>query len=98
MADVVFNALTKYLLNGSVNLLSDTIKVMLCTASYVPSKDAHEYRDDVTNEITGTGYSAGGIALGTKSVTQDNAEDLSRFNAADAEWPGATLAASWAVG
>jgi hypothetical protein len=42
-----------------------TVKGMLLAAGYTPSQ-THDFRDDLTNEVTGTGYSAGG---GTASVT-----------------------------
>jgi len=42
---------------------------MLCTSSYTPDLDTHDFRSDVTNEVTGTGYSAGGQALASVTVT-----------------------------
>ena len=51
---------------------SDTFKVMLTTSSYTEDKDAHDFRNDVTNEVTGTGYTAGGNTA-TVSVTLDTA-------------------------
>jgi len=53
----------KALFNKEVDLDSDSLKVMLCTSSYTPDKDTHDYKNDVTNEVTGTGYSAGGAAI-----------------------------------
>jgi hypothetical protein len=38
-------------------------KTMLTTVTYVPNQDTHDFKDDVTNEITGTGYTAGGVAI-----------------------------------
>src|SRR3972149_4380124 len=48
--------------------LSDTMKVMLAASGYTLSLD-HEVKADVTNEVTGTGYTAGGTTIGTKVVT-----------------------------
>jgi hypothetical protein len=53
----------------AVDFLSDTIKIALATSSYAPNLDSHEVFSDVTNEIAGTGYSAGGLALGSKTLT-----------------------------
>lgn len=84
-------------LSGGIDLTTDTIKVALVTSSYTPNADTHEFFDDITNEITGTGYTAGGATLSSKSVTQDNTNDLAYFDAADASWPSSTLTARGAV-
>ncbi len=53
----------------AVDYLSDTIRAMLCTSSYAPNLDTHETKADVTNEVAGTGYTARGTALGSKTIT-----------------------------
>lgn len=53
----------------NIDFISDTIKIMLTTSSYTPNYATHDYKDDVTNEVSGTGYSAGGATLGTKALT-----------------------------
>lgn len=50
------------ILNKEVDLDSDALKIMGVTSSYTFSA-AHDYKDDITNEITGTGYTATGAAL-----------------------------------
>lgn len=49
--------------------LTDTMKVMLTTSTYAENLDTHETKSDVTNEVTGTGYTAGGNALASKTIT-----------------------------
>lgn len=83
--------------NGEIKLTSDTIKVMLCTSTYVPDQDAHQYKSSVTNEVTGTGYTAGGATLGTKTVTYTAATNVFAFDAADVTWPSSTITARYAV-
>ena len=46
-----------------------TLKVMIATASYTPNRATHDFKDDATNEVTGTGYTAGGNAVANKTVT-----------------------------
>lgn len=75
-----------------VDWTTDTIKVLLTTATYTPDQDAHNFHDDITNEIAnGDGYTTGGVTLGTKSLTYDTASNTVRLDAADASW---TLTAS----
>lgn len=97
MADVIFNAFKKYLMNGAVDLDTDTIHVALVTSSYTPDQDAHDFFNDVTNEVSGTGYSAGGSALANKAVTQDNTDNEGVFDADDVAWSTATITARAAV-
>lgn len=83
------------LANKEINLGSDTIKVMLCTATYAPAQDTHQYKSSVTNEITGTGYTAGGAAL--TSVVVSYATKVMTFTAANTSWASATFTARYAV-
>ena len=83
--------------NKECDLLSDTIKVMLTTSTYTPNLDTHDYKDDVTNEVTGTGYSAGGATLGSMTFTYTGASNLWTFDAADTSWTTSTITARYAV-
>lgn len=89
----------KNLLTGAntIDFDSDTLKVALTTSSYTPDQDTHDFFNDVTNEITGTGYTAGGATLGSKAVTYDTASNEIRFDAADTSWTTATFTARRAV-
>ncbi len=74
---------------------TNTINVMLTTVTYVPNQDTHEDKADVTNEVSGGGYAAGGEALGSKVVaTTLNVMDM---DAADTQWTSATFTARIAV-
>jgi hypothetical protein len=68
-----------------------TVKVSLHTASYTPNYDTHEFFSDLTNEVTGTGYSAGGKALTTKAVTLDATGHYGIFGADNVSWTSATI-------
>lgn len=97
MANIIYNAFKKNIMNGSIDLDTDTIKVMLVTSSYTPNQDLHDYKDDVTNEVSGSGYTAGGATLSNKSVTQDNTNDKGVFDADDVTWTNSTITARGAV-
>ncbi|MGE0460881.1 MAG: hypothetical protein AB7Q16_05890 [Vicinamibacterales bacterium] len=75
--------------SSAVDYLSDTIKMALTTSAYTPDLDAHEFFSDVTNEITGTGYTAGGVALGSKTIT---------YTAANSWATAAATTTAYAVG
>lgn len=77
--------------NGEINWLTDTIKAMLTTSAYTPNQDTHVYLSSVTNEIAGTGYTAGGVTLSSKTATY--ASKVSTFSCAPLVWSSATFTA-----
>lgn len=79
----------------NIDFDTNTIKVMLTTSSYTPNQDTHSDKADVTNEISGTGYTAGGATLGSKAVNL-SANVLS-LDAADTTWTSASFTARRAV-
>ncbi len=97
MASFVYNSAKVAMIDGTIDLDTDTINVLLVTSPYTPNKDTHDFRDDVTNEVVGTGYTTGGKALVSKTVTQDNTNDRAKFDADDLAWTAATITARAAV-
>jgi len=81
-------------LTGDIDLNSDTFKIMLTTSAYTPNQDTHDFRDDVTNEVSGTGYTAGGETLTGVSVSYDAASNQVRISWDDPTWPGSTIASA----
>ncbi|MBU0995392.1 MAG: hypothetical protein KJ737_23085 [Proteobacteria bacterium] len=91
---MIYRNFYKTISDGTIDLDSDTIKVMLCDGSYVPDI-SHEFKSHITGEVTGTGYTAGGATLANKSIVLDGNE--SKFDADDVIWGGSTLTARFAV-
>lgn len=96
MASLIYNRALELLTRGSIDFDTDTFKVMLVTSAYTEDKDAHDFRNDVTNEVTGTGYTAGG-ATATVTVTLDTANDRIDISLGSASWPTSTITARKAV-
>lgn len=97
MASLIFNSALDDAANGNIDFGSDTFKVMLVTSSYTPDKDAHDKRDDVTNEVAaGGGYTAGG-EVATVTVTKDTVNDRIDISLGSASWPASTITARGAV-
>jgi hypothetical protein len=82
---------------GNIDFDTDTFKVMLTTSSYTPDQDAHDFRNDITNEITGTGYTAGGETMAGVTVAYDGASNELRILWNDQVWSGASFTARIAV-
>jgi hypothetical protein len=73
----------------ALDLDSDTIKIMLVTSSYTPDFGAHDFKADVSNEVSGTNYTAGGNTLSSLALTQTGG--TIKFDAADTSWSSATI-------
>lgn len=99
MASLIYNSYKLKLIDNStkIDLSSDTIKVALVTSTYTPSADNHDFFNDITNEVSGTGYTAGGATLASKTTTQDNTDDEAVFDAADVTWTTSSITARGAV-
>lgn len=101
MASFIFNKWKELTLKGGtsfpVDFDTDTIKVALATSAYTPNQDTHDYFDDVTNEVVGTGYTAGGATLASPVVTLDTANDRVDFDAADTSWTTSTITARYGI-
>jgi hypothetical protein len=92
-----YGNLAKHLAEAKINFPSDTIKCMLLTSSYTPDQDAHDFVDDVTNEVAGEGYTAGGKALTGVAVTYDAETNTVKVDADDVVWADSTITARHAV-
>lgn len=98
MASKMYGNFLLKALNKEVDWDSDTIKVALVSSAYTPNQDSHDYWDDVAaNEVSGTGYTAGGATLASKTATYDSATNVVILDAADAVWASSTITARYAV-
>lgn len=85
----VYNNFKEQVLLGKYNLGSggDSIKVTLHTG-YTVNIDTHQVWADVssTEYGTGSGYTAGGKTLANQAVSQDDTNNLAKFDADDVTW------------
>jgi len=87
----------KSLANKEINLTSDTLKVLLCESAYTPDQDNHRYKSDLSHEVTGTGYTAGGATVASVAVSYDAGTKRVSFTGAAASWPSSTILARYAI-
>jgi hypothetical protein len=80
------------LLNGEIDYLDATVKAMLVDGTYTPAP-THRYAADVTGEITGTGYTTGGVTLTGKTITTAGTRELRADNPS---WTG-TFTFRWLI-
>lgn len=94
---LLYGSFPAKLANKEIDWDTDTVKVALCTSTYSPNQDTHDYFNDVTNEVSGTGYTAGGATLGSKTVNYTSGTNTQAFDAADTVWSTATITARYAI-
>jgi len=84
-------------LTGLISDLSaaSKVKCMLVTSGYSFNQETHTVKADITNEVSGTGYTAGGAFLTSPTVAE--ATRVTTFDAADVSWASSTITARGAV-
>jgi hypothetical protein len=92
MASLIYNSAIDDMARGAIDFDSNSFKALLVTSSYTPNKDTHDFRNDVTNEVTGTGYTAGGVTTAC-TVTKDTANDRVTLQFAAVSWATSTITA-----
>jgi hypothetical protein len=73
-----------------LSLESDTdVKVLMTTDTFTPNFDTMDFRADVTNEVSGTGYTAGGADLVGTDITLTSG--VLKYDATDLAWAASTI-------
>lgn len=90
MAATQYGPFLLHALKGEVDFDTATVKALLVGSGYTFSKD-HEFRSSITSEVSGTGYTAGGITLSGVTVTYDATNDRVKVDANDAAFGTVTL-------
>lgn len=97
MASFLYNSMLRDEAVGAIDFDTDTFRVSLHTAAYAPNKDTHDRFDDVTNEVTGTGYTAGGAVTSVTVGAVDATNDRVDVTFGAVSWPSSTITARYGV-
>lgn len=85
--DITFaNQAKAWLLGGLIALDTDTIKVALVNGYSFDPDNNHGYANFSSNEITATGYTAGGKTLAGLTITTNDGSDYAMWDANDVTW------------
>jgi hypothetical protein len=77
------------------SLEAEDNKVGMVTDTHTPNFDTHNFRDDITNEVSGAGYTAGGKAYTTTEVTLSSG--TLKYDSDDVAWTGSTITSAEAA-
>lgn len=97
MASGLYNSMLADEAKGNIDFDTDSFKCMLVTSSYTFDKDAHTKRSDITDEVVGTGYTAGGAAATVTVSAVDTANDRVNITLGAVSWTTSTITARGAV-
>lgn len=81
----------QHLAKADIDVDSLALGAVLLGSGHTPNFDTHEFRSDLTSEVTGTGYSSGGIALTGEAVTLDTTNHWLKIDADDADFGTLTV-------
>lgn len=94
---LVYNSCIRDAVTGAIDFDTDTFKAMLVTSSYSASKSHSRRSPDITNEVTGTGYTGGGNACSVTVAAVDNTNNDVEISFSITSWTSATITARGAV-
>ena len=98
MASFNFNAAIHKIVTGAIDLDTDSFKMLLLSSVLTETeKDAFDFRNDIVNEVTGTGYTAGGAACTLTVAAVDTVNNDVEITCAPVNWAAATITALGAV-
>ena len=97
ISQVLTDAFKQDCLDGAHNLgtSGDTLKIALYTSSASLGATTSAYT--TSNEVSGTGYTAGGATLSSQAVSYDSTNNVAFFDAADPSFTSATITARGAL-
>jgi hypothetical protein len=93
ISQVLCTSFKKELLEGTHNFSSHTFKIALYTSAATLNADTTVYSAD--NEVSGTGYSAGGVTLTVGTVASGDGVGFVNFS--DATWASSSFTARGAL-
>lgn len=76
---------------GRVALGLDPLMCMLVAPGYTPNQNTHKFKSIVTNEILGSGYTAGGIEVTGIQLTYTGATKTLKVTGSNLVWPSVTF-------
>lgn len=82
----MYNSGIEALGDGTIQWGTTAMKVAMVTSTYSFAKTDDTYSGDIDNEITSTGYTAGGMALAGESTLVDDGNNEVQFDATNTTW------------
>lgn len=92
MASGWYNSGVRDIVDRTIDFSVDTLKLILVTSAYTPDAD-HDFANDLTNELSGTGYTGGFNGSGRKTIGSKAFETDTTNNRVEFTWGSVTWTA-----
>jgi len=91
----VYGSAAEAIAKGTIDLDTNTFRMVLVTATHTPNQATHStWADMSANEVVGTGYTSSGKLL---TCTVNRASLVVTFDCDDQSWAASTITAKYAV-
>ena len=97
MANAMYNIAKQKFGDGTLDWDTQVFKIALLTGHVFDADDDDFSLDIQPDEISGTGYTAGGATTTNSAPTIDTVNDWAVYDASDATWVASTISATAAV-
>jgi hypothetical protein len=97
MPSGIYGAALRNTATGAIDFDTDTFWVLLTTSAYAEDFDTHDFRNDVTNEVVGAGYTSGGQAVTVTVNAYDTTNNRLDITLGGTSWASSTITARKAV-
>src|SRR5690349_17382878 len=94
MASFFFDSALDDICKHNIDLSADTFYMLLVSSA--PNRATNAKRSDISAEVTGTGYTAGGASCGI-TLANDTTNHKETITAASTSWTTSTITAIGAV-
>jgi hypothetical protein len=93
VASCIYSSFLRDLAIGAVDADTDSFKAMLVTSGYTENKSGHSRRSSITNEVSGTGYTAGGTTCAVTVSALDTTNHRFTVTLGAVSWASSTITA-----
>lgn len=93
----LYGSFNRALYTAQHDFVNDTYKGMLVGAGYTPNQDSHAYKIDINNEVTSSGYVAGGQEISVGAMSYTGAGNLESIPAGNMVWPSVSFIARYLI-
>lgn len=102
MASLIYGSLVRDILTGAVDFDTDTFYGMLVGSTYdaiadETKRDTHAKRSDITDEISGTNYTAGGTEITVTVGTYDTSNNYLDVTFGAISWANSTISNAYGL-
>lgn len=91
MASIIYDSFLADVFSGAANT-THSYKAMLVTSAYAENRGTHSKRSSITNEVSGTGYTAGGVAV-TLTASLNTTTHVLTLTIPSVTWASSTITA-----